>query len=150
VLILWLNAAMTDLHWSIQVNPPEEGVAELRDELARHNVQYSSIAGSRDLALFVRDASGRLVGGVIGNLWGGVLEIDFLWLHAGLRGQGLGAQILLRFEEEAKAHGALIAFLNTYSFQAPAFYQKHGYRITDTVDGYPDGVKKYFLKKSLA
>lgn len=109
----------------------------------------SNIAQSTDLAVFVRDSAGKLLGGVTGNLWGGVLEIDFLWLHAGLRGQGLGRQILSRLEDEARARGAALAFLNTFSFQAPLFYQKLGYQLADRVDGYPDGIQKFFLKKFL-
>jgi GNAT superfamily N-acetyltransferase len=140
---------MMELHWSFQTNPDKATVTELRKELVKHNVGHSTIAQSTDMAVFVRDSDGKLVGGVTGNLWGAVLEIDFLWLHADLRGQGLGAQILSRLEDEARARGGSLAFLNTFSFQAPAFYQKLGYQIMDSINGYPDGVKKYFLKKSL-
>lgn len=138
-----------DLQWSVQLNPDDVVVAELRQELTKHNVQYSAIAQSGNMAVFIRDSGGKLVGGVTGNLWGAILEIDLLWLHVDLRGRGLGAQILSRLEDEARARGGSLAFLNTFSFQAPAFYQKLGYQIVDCIDGYPDGVKKYFLKKSL-
>jgi GNAT superfamily N-acetyltransferase len=107
---------MTDLHWSFQVDPPAADVAELREELVRHNVQSSDIAQSKDLAVFIHDASGKLVGRITGDLWGTVLEIDFLWLHANLRGAGLGKQILSRLEEEARMRGCSVAFLNTFSF----------------------------------
>jgi GNAT superfamily N-acetyltransferase len=147
--ILWLNSAMTELQWSFHNPPDDEDISGLRAELVKHNLQASSIAQSMDMAVFVHDSSGRLVGGITGNLWGGVLEIDFLWLHTDLRGQGLGAQILSRLEEEAVARGGSVAFLNTFSFQAPGFYQKSGYQVIDVVDGYPDGVKKLFFKKNL-
>lgn len=96
---------MTELQWSFQVDPPAADVAELREELVRYNVHASDIAQSKDLAVFIHDSSGKLVGGVTGNLWGSVLEIDFLWLHANLRAAGLGKQILSRLEQEARMRG---------------------------------------------
>jgi hypothetical protein len=39
--------------------------------------------------------------------------------------------------------------LETFSFQAPAFYAKHGYETIAVLLDYPPGHQKHFLKKSL-
>ena len=52
-------------------------------------------------------------------------------------------------ETEAKARGCRRATLDTYSFQAPAFYQRLGYKIVAAVDDLPAGHKHYTLVKDL-
>jgi len=52
-------------------------------------------------------------------------------------------------ENEAKALGCHFAHTTTYSFQAPLFYQKQGYTICGEIDGFPDDIKLYMLKKQL-
>lgn len=141
---------MAELTWVFTSDPAPEMVEELRGRLAAYNVENSQIAESIDMAVFMRDELGELAGGVTGNVWAAVLEVDFLWVRADLRGRGLGKQILSRLEQEARLRGARVSFLNTYSFQAPEFYIWHGYEVTDTIEGYPDGIRKVFLKKTLA
>jgi hypothetical protein len=45
--------------------------------------------------------------------------------------------------------GCLNAFLETFSFQAPLFYQKLGYEVFGRADDWPVGHTHYFLKKRL-
>ena len=140
---------MTELTWISAVEPAAADVEELRARLAAYNAEHSGIAASVDLAVFVRDEAGDLGGGITGNVWGAVLEVNFLWVRADLRGAGLGRRILARLEQEAITRGARRAFLNTYSFQAPEFYQRQGYGVTQTIEGYPGWVSKIFLRKPL-
>jgi hypothetical protein len=44
----------------------------------------------------------------------------------------------------------IVAILDTYSFQAPGFYQRLGYEVFGVIHGYPRGYQKWFLKKRLA
>jgi hypothetical protein len=37
----------------------------------------------------------------------------------------------------------------TFSFQAPAFYARHGYTMVATLDGYPRGHQNLLLSKEL-
>ena len=39
--------------------------------------------------------------------------------------------------------------LYTISFQAPEFYERHGYRRFGTIDGQPPGTSRVFLTKRL-
>ena len=52
-------------------------------------------------------------------------------------------------EEQAQARGCKGVFLYTYSFQAPGFYQKHGYQLMGVLEDCPPGHQRYYLKKLL-
>lgn len=52
-------------------------------------------------------------------------------------------------DETAKERGCRYAFLDTFSFQAPAFYEKHGYMSVFTLEEYPVTGKRYYLTKTL-
>ena len=103
------------------------------------------------LALFVRDADGAIVGGITGQtstLWQW-LEIEYLWLSDSVRGHDYGTQLIHQIEDEARRRGCRYAKVETWSFQAPAFYQKMGYRIVGQLENYPPDATDYRLAKEL-
>jgi len=52
-------------------------------------------------------------------------------------------------EQEVLRLGCTHAHLDTYSFEARPFYEKLGYELFATLEDYPPGCCKYFLKKTL-
>lgn len=54
--------------------------------------------------------------------------IGMTWVHNDLRGDGLGAKLLEEFEAEAFARGCTHVFTTSFTFQAPGFYERHGYK----------------------
>ena len=88
-------------------------------------------------------------GGVIGATYWNWLYIDLMWLKEEFRGQGYGHQLLTLAEAEARNRGAKHAYLDTFSFQAPAFYQQHGYKVFGELQDFPPGHQRYFLTKAL-
>lgn len=50
-------------------------------------------------------------------------------------------------ESEAKQRGCKYAFVDTFSFQAPIFYKKHGYQEVFTLEEYPYTEKKHYYTK---
>lgn len=141
--------APASVQWEKRWSPPEELVQVLRDGLSAYNVERGRVDERLTAGIFVRGADGGLIGGVYGVIWGACLEIKYLWVHAGWRGQGIGSRLLAEIEEEGRRHGCQWAHLNTYSFQAPAFYQRYGYEPFCTIDGFPNGIARIFLKKRL-
>ncbi len=138
-------SASEELAWSVDPHSSEKSIEELRRALAAFNLATASIDQSRELGAFIHAAQGRLVGGVLGLLWGQCLETRYLWVEGRLRGQGYGTKLVTTLEEEARAKGCQLAFVDIFNLQAPAFYAKLGYEIFGSVEGYPHGYQKFFL-----
>ena len=119
--------------------------------LAGYNEQQSGIRDSRPLAVIVRDPETKQpVGGLTGRTSLGLLFIDLFFLPDTLRGDGLGSRLLRLAEDEARQRGCVSAVLYTISFQAPGFYERHGYRVLGTVPCLPPGTSRIFMTKPLA
>ncbi|MGE3270465.1 MAG: GNAT family N-acetyltransferase [Chloroflexota bacterium] len=140
---------MADDPLHIESDPDPAVSHELDELLYQYNVAQTGHTDGKQLAIIVRGPSGDLIAGLSGTTWSGWLDIRLLWVHERERGRGLGTQLLAAAEAEARARGCHTAIVDTHSFQAPDFYQRHGYRIYATLDGYPTGHSKVFLRKSL-
>jgi hypothetical protein len=62
---------------------------------------------------------------------------------------GLGRGPVAQAERIAVERGCHAAHLDTFSFQARGFYEKHGYAVFATLD-YPPERQRFFLRKRLA
>lgn len=89
------------------------------------------------------------LGGLIGETLWGYLHVRLLSVDKGLRGRGFGRQLMEAAHTEARQRGCHGAYLDTFSFQAPDFYQKLGYEIYGKLDDFPQGYCRYFLRRSL-
>lgn len=103
----------------------------------------------RLINLAVRDENNVIRGGVLGYMYRYCLFIDTLWVDETLRGQGYGKALMTSAEDMARQWGATLSHLDTFSFQAPDFYRHCGYQIFGVLEGYADGITRYYLKKSL-
>jgi GNAT superfamily N-acetyltransferase len=106
-------------------------------------------ADVRQLAWYLRDATGTLRGGLVGYLAWRWLMIDLLWVDDAVRGQGYGRALLARAESAAREAGCVAARLDTYEFQARPFYEHHGYEVFGILEGYPADTRTYYMKKAL-
>jgi len=98
--------------------------------------------------VFIRDRKGRVVGGLLGGTFGDWLHIDILWVEESFRNKDNGTKLLKMAENEAVKRGCKHVDLDTMSWQARPFYEKHGYTVFATLD-IPEGHRKYFMKKDL-
>jgi GNAT superfamily N-acetyltransferase len=124
---------MTTYRLRIETEPANADVKFLLDSLYRYNVERTGRDDGQLLAILLRDEMDRIVAGLYGWTWGGWLKIDYLWVSQEERRQGRGRQLLAAAEAEARKRGCSHATLNTFSFQAPDFYPKFGYRIVSTI-----------------
>jgi GNAT superfamily N-acetyltransferase len=100
------------------------------------------------LAVSLREGK-EIVGGIVGEVWTTVLFIQFFWLEQRLRRKGFGAKLIKAIEDEARRFGATVAYVDTMSFQAPGFYRTCGYKEFGSIEGYPGGVTRHWLTKTL-
>lgn len=119
------------------------------DLIRSYNRSKREAAESEPLNLYVEDDSGELMAGLVAETFGNWLEIEYLFVKEDLRGQGIGSQLLQQAESEAKKRNCRYAFVNTYQFQAPAFYQKYGYKEVFTLKDYPYTGQRYYYQKDL-
>jgi ribosomal protein S18 acetylase RimI-like enzyme len=96
------------------------------------------------------DDDGELVGGLTAWTWGGLLGIEMLWVREDSRRDGWGSRLLLAAEEEARRRGCDRACVSSFTFQAPGFYQRHGYEETGRTLGIPGGAADVHMFKKLA
>ncbi|MFD9422489.1 GNAT family N-acetyltransferase [Streptomyces sp. NPDC060054] len=102
------------------------------------------------LEVWVLDERGGIVGGLTGRTWAYWLHVELLWVEATHRGIGLGSRLLAEAERVARTERACTASrLETWDFQAPGFYRRHGYEESGRVDNYPPGVTEFILTKRL-
>ncbi|MGV9311300.1 GNAT family N-acetyltransferase [Streptomyces sp. NPDC003691] len=122
---------------------------QLSDGLDAVNFPATGTTAADQTGLSVKavDDDGRLIGGLTGWTWGGLLGIDMLWIREDSRRDGWGGKLLLAAEEEARRRGCDRACVSSFTFQAPGFYQRHGYRETGRTLGIPGGAEDVHMFK---
>ncbi len=121
----------------------------LSDGLNRHAAEVLDQPGFVPLIVVAKDEKGRVVGGITANLNWNWLEICLLWVDASYRGKGLGSRLLETLEQEAQERGCRRVHVDTFSFQAKAFYERFGYHVFATLEDYPPGHQRIYLEKTL-
>jgi GNAT superfamily N-acetyltransferase len=138
------------LDHSTHDDPPADAVAVVDQGLGAANDEAAPLHEVRRLGCFVRDASGSVIGGAVGRTWGAACELQQLWVAPEARGRGIGSDLVRRFEQHALARGCTLFYLDTWSFQAPAFYEKLGYRSALALDGIGPGLSRHVMTKTVA
>jgi GNAT superfamily N-acetyltransferase len=134
--------------FSIEDAPSREDLRYLNDVLDKMNEPFFAGAAFGRIGVFVRGGDDRIEAGLDGLIEAGWLFVNNLWVTETLRSRKVGTALLREAERIAVERGCHSAFLDTFSFQAPGFYQKLGYEIFATLD-YPPRHKRHFLKRRL-
>jgi len=143
------NPFLSEFAWVVNERPSEKDVQELKQHLRDYNVTHANSNDGYGIAIFLRDDQRQMVAGISGWLWGECLEIDYLWVQEAVRGQGVGKQLVIALEEAAVVRGCRQITLETFSFQAPEFYQKLGYNEFGVIDGFGNHFRKFYMPKRL-
>ena len=101
----------------------------------------------RPLFLSIRDSGTQLIAGVIASTVWDWLAIDALWVEREFRGRGYGRLLLAKAEEIARSRGCTHSRLDTFDFQARAFYERVGYAVYAQLDGFPPGHVQFHMTK---
>ncbi|WP_075232183.1 GNAT family N-acetyltransferase [Streptococcus sp. HMSC034E03] len=130
-------------------NTESQKAQEIGDLIRSYNRSKREAAESEPLNLYVEDDSGQVMAGLVAETFGNWLEIEYLFVKEDLRGQGIGSQLLQQAESEAKNRNCRFAFVNTYQFQAPDFYKRHGYKEVLRLQDYPYTGQRHYYQKDL-
>ena len=129
--------------------PDETDRAAVLDGLTAFNLAETGGTAPVPLAVLIKDARGTTTGGLIGRTWLEWLYVELVYVPDALRGTGIGRELMVRAEAEARARGCRGIWLNTFSFQARGFYEKLGFELCGRIDDYPPGHGRFFLQKRL-
>lgn len=148
---------MNDSNLSFQVyrasddfKPAEDGYRAVLEGLGRNIInKIGDVDLGKDVRIFIRNEEKKVVGGAMGSVFGGWLYIPLMWVEESLRNRGYGTKLLEMMEKEVVKLGCRHAHVDTYSFEARPFYEKNGYTVFASLENYPEGHSKHFLKKKL-
>lgn len=103
-----------------------------------------------NISFVVGDEENRLVGAITAIIFLYGMHINFLWVDKSLRGREYGKEFLKKMEESAKEHKCRLIQLDSFSVQAPKFYQEFGYEVVGIVEEFPmKEFQQVYLQKKL-
>jgi ribosomal protein S18 acetylase RimI-like enzyme len=111
-----------------------------------------AVGGSADVEtiyLNAIDEKGGVVGGLRSYVYLHWLRIELLWVQEEHRRLGVGSELLRAAENRGKAAGAMNALLETFEWQAPRFYERHGYAEVSRINEYIGGRYLSIMSKAL-
>lgn len=128
---------------------PKEYEEILYHGISEEAFQAKSLSPIHPFSIFIKDQKENIVGGASGTLFYGSIYVDSLWIDKTLRHQGWGTKLMREAENMGRKHGASFVTLNTMDWEALPFYQKLGYSIEFTREGYEKESRMFMLRKSL-
>lgn len=138
-----------DISFEVGSEPNAQDLRLVGDSLAAFNEADVGPAGKTPLAVFARDATGSVVGGISGYTAWGWLYVQWLWVHESLRGRHVAGRMLDAAEKEAAARGCHGAYIDTFSPAALKAYMRQGYEPFGAMEDFPKGRTRTFLQKRL-
>ncbi|WP_232015768.1 GNAT family N-acetyltransferase [Sphingobium sp. YG1] len=129
--------------------PSEVGRDVVLAPLRAYNLSQADKQTALPLLVTLSDESGNEVGGLWGETAHDWLFVESVFVPEDFRSNGFGTALMLEAEREAKSRGCIGIWLDTYEFQAPAFYKKLGFEVFGTLENSSNELQRYFLKKRL-
>lgn len=136
-----IKAGTADQGWALE---------EKLDEFNRHQHPFNGAGADVSFAYVIKKGD-QVVGGVAASSDDNAIGyIELLWVDETMRRQGLGRALLATVEQGLQAAGCKRVRLETFDYQAPAFYLENGYHEFAKRDYDYARVIEYFLVKPLS
>ncbi|MFL6532819.1 MAG: GNAT family N-acetyltransferase [Pseudomonas sp.] len=129
--------------------PTDEQRQAILAPLRAYNVAQTGGSPPELVAWLVRDEHDEIVGGLYGRVFFRWLYIELLVVPEQARGQGTGSELMQMAEQLAREKDCVGIWLDTFDFQAPDFYRRHGYTECGQINDYPPGHQRFFFQKRL-
>jgi len=133
----------------VDYNPSEADNAVVREGIIAHYEKTTGQRRDQEFSVFLKDASGKVLGGLQAFIDTESIYIDIFWIDETLRNHGYGTSLLAAAELEATKNGCAFSLVDTWDFQAEGFYINHGYDRIGELKNYWLGHTKLFLRKQL-
>jgi len=133
-----------------ELNTQAKEVVE--NELYKYNLKHfpEDLRGKyEEIQIFLKDENGNVRGGIVAEVCWNWLEIHTFMIDENIRKCGFGTKLLLALEEIAFAKQCDFIKVDTLSFQALGFYEKHGYQVFGTLNNVGRDFQHYYLTKEL-
>lgn len=133
-----------------ELNTQAKEVVE--NELYKYNSKHfpEDLRGKyEEIQIFLKDENGNVRGGIVAEVCWNWLEIHTFMIDENIRKCGFGTKLLLALEELAFAKQCDFIKVDTLSFQALGFYEKHGYQVFGTLNNVGRDFQHYYLTKEL-
>ena len=124
-------------------------VVELLVEYNLSKTQQFKNEINKPIEIIARNDNGEIIGGLYGRSIWGTLEIKTFVVKTENRNDGIGRKLIIEAEKEAKNRNCRFISLDTFSFQAPEFYEKLGFKKIGTETDFPKGFEKYYYRKEI-
>jgi N-acetylglutamate synthase-like GNAT family acetyltransferase len=139
---------------TIQIEPrhdlsPNE-VDAIEDRLYDYNTRATGRDDGQGLGFVIRDEVGQMIGVAAGYTWAGTSELKQMWIDEAYRKRGYARALLNAFVAEARSRGVRQIWVASYDFQAPALYEKAGFKRVAELEGWPEGHTNIILCKMLS
>jgi GNAT superfamily N-acetyltransferase len=130
-------------------SPGEDDLRTIATSLTAFNEAEVGPGNRTPLAVLDRDADGTLIAGISGFTAWGWLFVQLLFVHERARGEGRAARMLEAAEHEARRRGCHGAWIDTFNPVALKVYMRAGYEPFGTLEDFPYGRTRTFLRKRL-
>lgn len=134
-------------------SPSEQDLKTLSEGIQSFNQQHipNDVVFEEDtkFAVFAKNDSGEVEGGIRATGFWNYCIIELLWLSQDSRGLGIGAKLMAAAEQYALEQGFKYMRTETLSFQARPFYEKLGFKVFGELPDHPKGHTTYCLIKEL-
>lgn len=126
-------------------NPQDKQL--MSEGMLKHHASQGHPRKTNTFSILLKDSNGILKGVVVASiLWNG-MHIDTLWVDVTIRNQKWGSKLMKLVEKEGRSRGATVAYTDTFTWQAPGFYEKMGYSLYGKIDNFPPGNSLSYFSK---
>jgi GNAT superfamily N-acetyltransferase len=130
-------------------SPDEATVRAIESGLTAHATGLGLLTDWSPHWIIGRDKDGVVQAGIRFVLAFEWLFVNWLWVADAHRKHGVGSQLMAGAEAAARAQGCRGAYLDTFTFQAPKFYERLGYREFGRLNDFPPGYSRIWFSKAL-
>lgn len=133
----------------IREKEDKERDAIVENILEAYDKPFNEGITEKDVSFFIEEDD-KVIGGLLGAVYGDYFEIGTLAILEEHRQKGYGEMLLKKAEEYGREQGCVYALLYTTDYQGETYYPKFGYEIISSVIDYPvEGMKVLCYRKTI-